>query len=209
MAEIKVEKKKPILPWILLGLGVLALVYFLFIRNDEVMDDPRMDNTERVREDVRSTDNVKKTSAVVLSAMAISKISEYQSFIGDDAKMGVDHQYSNTALTRLIDATEAVANSLDVDVKADLEKAREHTAAITKDPKETDHASKIKKAGKNITQALEKIQRQKYPTFNSSIEDLQDAVEAISPNEKALDQKSSIMYFFDEASELLTNMKNK
>lgn len=35
MAEIKIEKKKPIWPWILLFLGVLALIYFLVIKDTE------------------------------------------------------------------------------------------------------------------------------------------------------------------------------
>lgn len=42
MAEIKIEKKKPILPWILLFLGVLALIYFLVIKDTE--NDPMLDN---------------------------------------------------------------------------------------------------------------------------------------------------------------------
>lgn len=208
MAEIKIEKKKPILPWILLGLGVLALLYFLFFKNDDVVDDTRKNETEKVRKDVRATENVKKSSAVVLSAMAISKISEYKSYIANDAKMGVDHEYSNNALTRLIDATEAVANSLEVDIKADLEKARENAAEVTKNPTEMDHSNKIKKAGDNIAQALEKIQRQKYPTLNNRLEDLQESLAAIAPDKKALDQKSTIKNFFKEADRLLTNMKN-
>lgn len=35
MAEIKIEKKKPVWPWILLILGLIALVYFLFFRDRE------------------------------------------------------------------------------------------------------------------------------------------------------------------------------
>jgi hypothetical protein len=35
MTEIKIEKKKPVWPWILLLLGIIALVYFLFFRDRE------------------------------------------------------------------------------------------------------------------------------------------------------------------------------
>lgn len=39
MAEIKIEKKKPVWPWILLLLGIIALVYFLFFRDREAEHD--------------------------------------------------------------------------------------------------------------------------------------------------------------------------
>jgi len=39
MAEIKIEKKKPVWPWILLLLGLIALVYFLFFRDREAERD--------------------------------------------------------------------------------------------------------------------------------------------------------------------------
>lgn len=35
MAEIKIEKKKPIWPWIVALLIIGALIYFVFFRNNE------------------------------------------------------------------------------------------------------------------------------------------------------------------------------
>lgn len=37
MAEIKIEKKKPIWPWIVVVLLIAALVYFVFLRNNEAV----------------------------------------------------------------------------------------------------------------------------------------------------------------------------
>lgn len=51
MAEIKVEKKKPVWPWILLILGILALVYFLFLRDEE--------EEQEVIQDVEDTTSMK------------------------------------------------------------------------------------------------------------------------------------------------------
>ena len=39
MAEIKIEKKRPIWPWIIALLIIAALVYFMFLRNDETGSD--------------------------------------------------------------------------------------------------------------------------------------------------------------------------
>nr|WP_294779676.1 hypothetical protein [uncultured Flavobacterium sp.] len=52
MAEIKIEKKKPIWPWIVAVLLIGALVYFVFLRDDQVRNDS---NTEI--ESVSGTDS--------------------------------------------------------------------------------------------------------------------------------------------------------
>ena len=38
MAEIKIEKKKPIWPWIVAVLIIGALVYYLFVKDHETND---------------------------------------------------------------------------------------------------------------------------------------------------------------------------
>jgi hypothetical protein len=39
MAEIKIEKKKPVWPWILVLLVIAALIYFIFCRDNETATD--------------------------------------------------------------------------------------------------------------------------------------------------------------------------
>jgi hypothetical protein len=47
MTEIKIEKKKPVWPWILLLLAIAALVYFLVFRETEDGDtDMELNETE-------------------------------------------------------------------------------------------------------------------------------------------------------------------
>lgn len=57
MAEIKIEKKKPVWPWILLGLIILGVIlYFLLAdeRTDDI-DDMDDDNIERIDTTNRTT----------------------------------------------------------------------------------------------------------------------------------------------------------
>lgn len=208
MAEIKIKKKQPIWPWILLILGILALIYYLFTRNADDIDDMRDDDTEMVRDTTQVSREMERTDAVVLSDMASSKISEYKSFIEDKEKMGVDHEYSKTALDKLIDATEAVANSLNVDIKTDLATARTNANAITEDPAALNHAEKIKNAGNTVAQSLKKIQMQKYPDLENSVSELENSLASITPATKTLEQKDVIQKFYNKAGEVLTNMKN-
>lgn len=53
MAEIKIEKKKPIWPWIVAVLIISALIYFVFFRNDVV----KSESTTEI-ENTTSTDTI-------------------------------------------------------------------------------------------------------------------------------------------------------
>jgi hypothetical protein len=48
MAEIKIEKKKPIWPWIVAVLLISAIVYFVFLRDNVAQGENRveMENTK-------------------------------------------------------------------------------------------------------------------------------------------------------------------
>lgn len=198
MTEIKIEKKQPIWPWILVALVILALVYFFFLRDDNTVD---------VIDDKVEMVNEEQTNK--LSEAAISEINDYTSYIGNEANMGLDHEYSHGALDRLIDATEAVSNSLGIDLRADMENARAKAGDITDDPYEVDHADKIKDAANIVFQALKKIQNQKFPDLDESCAEVENAVSGITSDTQTLNQKDAVNDFFQQAGELLTNMKNK
>ncbi|WP_179345814.1 hypothetical protein [Winogradskyella ursingii] len=205
MAEIKIEKKKPIWPWILLALLILALIFFLMQGDDDVTDDINDDDVEMIDDDNTMDNN----DTVMISDMAASKISAYNEYLSDNGEMGIDHEYSFAVLSKLIDATEALANSVDVNIDADLNEARTQTASIKEDPIETDHANKIMKAGNTVVRALRKIQSQKYPSLASSCTQLQNSIMEIEPGTETLNQKEDVKDFFEQAGELLTKMKNQ
>jgi len=51
MAEIKIEKKKPIWPWIVAVLIIAALLYFVFLKDNEVRSESsvEIEDTTSVR----------------------------------------------------------------------------------------------------------------------------------------------------------------
>ncbi|MBF6608248.1 MAG: hypothetical protein ITG00_05880 [Flavobacterium sp.] len=54
MAEIKIEKKRPVWPWILLILGIAALIYFLVFRDadTDLIDDQEDINDVELRDTI-------------------------------------------------------------------------------------------------------------------------------------------------------------
>lgn len=194
MAEIKIEKKKPIWPWILLGLILIGLVWYFFMRDNDTRIEDKPIVTEQVTEEYDDADNY--------SAIAL-----YSAYIADTDKMGVDHDYSSGALSYLIDAVEEKADKLNVDVKADLNEARKNASEITKDPNKVNHADLIKNSGKIIVRALTSLQTAKFPALTDDVAKVNVAVNEIDTSVKTLDQKDKVNNFFKSAESLLLKMQ--
>ena len=199
MAEIKIEKKKPIWPWILALLLIAIIVYFLFFRettvitNESTTNDTIVNNTEMV-DDGYVNDN-------------LSAVAAFAAFVkGDDGSMTLDHTYSHDALTKLIDATAEISEKTNFDAKMDLDKAREHADMITKNPQATDHADHIKQSTDMISQTLHNLQKAKFPALTAEAEKVKMSSDAINVKELALNQKAKIKGFLDDSADLLDKM---
>ncbi|MCP9769891.1 hypothetical protein EGI22_18455 [Lacihabitans sp. LS3-19] len=199
MAEIKIEQKQQIWPWIVAGLAILALlIYFLVFRDSK-------NNSET------ATEAVYNSSTYAPNLIGINEnngtVVAYVNFVEDSKKlMSLDHAYTNEALLKLIGATEAMANEVGFEVQADMEKVKEYSEMITVDPFETTHADNIRKADDMLSKVLQNIQKAKYPSLASEVEDLKNASESIKPGILTLDQKDAVKNYFAKAAELLQKM---
>lgn len=195
MAEIEIEKKKTMWPWILLGVIILLVIlYFLFFTDDDV---------EEIETDQVTTEQVMEESD---NTQEISAVAEYGDYI-DDPNMGLDHEYANGAILELIAAVEAVARENNVDIQADIAEARSKAQMITEDPMKVTHADRIKSSGETIARAMHKIQTEKYPNLEEDYSEVESALSNIEQGQETLNQKEAVKSFFDKADELLTEMK--
>jgi len=190
MTEIKIEKKKPVWPWVLLLFGLLAAVWFLFLRNDQTAPVETADKTALI--DEHENNNI---------------VAAYVSFINADTNtMSIDHAFTSEALTKLTDAVDAMANETGYDVKADIDKAKQYAADITKDPMSTTHTDKIRNADEVLGTALQNLQQAKYPTLSAEAADVKSAAMEIKTEILTLDQRDAVKSFFKKAADLLTEM---
>ncbi len=201
MAEIKIEKKTQIWPWLLLGLAIFIvalLIYFLVFR----------DNWKKSNE-VTQVDNIAKTneSDLIMVKENNVTVAAYINFIENSMKkMSLSHAFTNEALLKLTDATNAMAEEVGYKIQADLEKVKEYAAIITVDPYVTTHADYIRKAVDILTDELQNIQKAKYPSLANEVKELKIAAESINPQVLTLQQKDSVKNYFAKASDLLKKM---
>jgi hypothetical protein len=199
MAEIKIEQKKPIWPWLLVGLIIVALlVYFLVFR----------DNGENI-EAVTEPDSITNTNKSDLLEVKENNgtVVAYVKFVeNSEENMSLNHEYTNEALLKLIEATNAIANEVGYDVQADIEKARGYAKMIATDPFEKTHADNIRKADDILTNILQNIQKAKYPGLADEVAELKSASESIKLSVTTLEQKDEVKTFFIKAADLLQKM---
>ena len=209
MAEIKIEKKKPIWPWIILALVILALLYFLVFADDDNDDDMDEIETEQVEEGTVWEDDTDTTSWETETdnlGTTGAGVEAYLAYISDDAKMGIDHQYTNNAIIELMNAVQAKADEINYDISADMQEVRAEAQAIQQDPMALTHANKIKSAGTKLANIMEKMQKDQFPNLSQDVSEVKTAAQNINESTPTLDQKDQIKKFFDEAGDVLEKM---
>lgn len=200
MAEIKIEKKSPIWPWILLIAVVIAILIYVFASGN---DD---DNTDDLQDNV-TEQPIEERSDRVQNALYNSSITTYVNFINDDPDvMGLDHEFTNEALLKLTNATTAMADEMDYDIQKDIEALKMHAEKITNDPFETSHANSIRDSADILSNILMNIQQKAFSNLASDAEEVKNAAAAIVSEELTLDQKEEVKNWFGKSANLLEKM---
>lgn len=193
MTEIKIEKRKPVWPWILAGLCILALlVYFLNFtgKEEEIREGP--DNADLI--------SVNENNSTVAA---------FITFVENDTnKMGLHHTYTHEAFLKLTEATNAIADEIDYNVRADLDKVKEYADKITNDSFAETHADNIRKAADVLTNALQNMQQAKYPGLSNEVAELKNASASINSDALTLDQKDAVKSFLSKAADLFKKMNS-
>ncbi len=214
MAEIKIEKKKPVWPWILLGLILLGVIlYFLLADNNDDMDDME-DDIESVDTTYQSSQEADRNTATwpddtnrtPTSTANNESVNTYLTHVGNTSRMGNEHEYTNNALLHLINAVDYKAQEHNVNITADLTEIRNDAQTITQNPQGTDHAGHIRTAATKLVNAMEKIQKEKFPNLSQDITEAKTAAQNIDTSALTLEQKDKINSFFNEAADVLRKM---
>ncbi len=207
MAEIKIEKKKPIWPWVLLGLIILAVILYFVIADDDDDDNIEEENTEQVVTPVETEDEAETATWEEDNLSGDESVSKYLTHIDDNEKMGKDHEYSSEALVYLINALENRAEEADINTDVEIQELKENVRDIKEDPQSLTHANTINDVGAKIVNLMDRMQQEKFPDISQDVQEVRTAVQNIEPSTPTLDQKDAVNSFYDEAGDVLEKMK--
>lgn len=201
MAEIKIEQKKQIWPWLLAGLVVAGmLIYFGVFRNS---------NTVNAVEEITEENYISGTNGTNLLSVKENNsiVAAFVNFVeNNNSQISLNSEYTNEAFLKLMNAADAMAGEIGYDIRADLDKAKESTQLVANEPFDTSSAKNLSKAADNSTTALQNMQQDKYPWLSEEIEAIRNASAAINPLELTPEQKEAVMYYFVKAADILDKM---
>jgi hypothetical protein len=225
MADINIQKKeRPVWPWVLGILAVLALVFFLFRNNDG--DDRRQaatTTTTRDTVDRRATDRTAtgagmgaRTGAGAAGTEAredmprnVENFVEYVNENSARQEADLDHDYTADGIRRLARALDDLADRANMDgddFDARKDRLKEQADAIQKNPQSLQHANIIRDAFTSAADMMESIQRQAYPNHGNQVSQVRQAANNINPNQQTMNQKGQIDTFFERSSQALQAM---
>jgi hypothetical protein len=201
MAEIKIEQKKQVWPWLLAGLVLAGLViYFLMFRDNDNVNTAEVVTEESYISGTNDTNllGVKENN---------STVEAFVSFVENDTnRISLNLDYTNDAFLKLTAAANAMAGETGYDIRTDLDKVKESAMLIVIEPFETSLAQNIRNATDNSTTALQNMQLAKYPWLSEEVEELKSASTAINPLALTLGQKDAVMNYFAKAADILDKM---
>ena len=215
MAEIRIEKKKPIWPWILLVLIILAAIYFFWYYNDKKMnaDDDLIDNDtiSQVDENYRYEERKVEDTTYLYSGnygkiQKEQSFSDYFGFVDNMDNKTSDRNYYRTAFFKLITATKREAEIKNVDVSSNISAAMESAEKMTNDPTISKNSNDVKKAAEEVAKALRTIQEKSFNNLSDGVKELDTAISGIDGSKTLDTQATNIDAFFDKTARLLQRM---
>ncbi len=205
MAEIGIEKKKPVWPWVLLALLIIGVIAVFFWPDD---DDGSEDNTEEMYQDeeLGSDEMDDKERSAMENADDGGALAIFANHIDNEqGRMGLDHEYTHRAFTLLSDAIHQVADERDYDIQADLDNLDTWADQLKVDPQSLKHADLIKKGFERAIAILDGMQKAEFPDQSNELEPLRKHSNEMRAGVPTLEQKSTVKGFFDAAANLLND----
>ncbi|MFA0960482.1 hypothetical protein AB9P05_01620 [Roseivirga sp. BDSF3-8] len=201
MAEIHIRKKRPIWPWVAIGLVLLAMIIYLlasgvFSENEFQSD---QDNPE-----VPEQSEIGGIREGMVDEAPPSELTAYYEHIEDsEGKMGIDHIYTHRAFTLLTNAMNATAEETGYDFRQDMSMLKEKGDSILKDPMKLDHANTIKHGFVQVVESMNNMQSSGMDYISQDVATLEKYASNLNPDEPTLEQKELVKGFFDQASVIL------
>ncbi|HLT32375.1 MAG TPA: hypothetical protein VKZ98_01170 [Aquaticitalea sp.] len=206
MAEIKIEKKKPVWPWILLVLILLAIVAFFVYQNqadDTYYDD---DNTDMVDDMDNSIYNDTTTFGDTYYDEGSAAMTGLMESLKDSTRFGTDSTFTKTALHNLAKLTMAKAQSNNVESSSALSDLESYTLRNNLNDSRTDNsnmAADFKDVTQDIVTVIESITNKNGTTMQQEVTQLKETSSKISGTTTLDKQQRTLQTFFRQAHDVL------
>ena len=214
MTEIKIEKKKPVWPWILLTLIILGIiVYFVYANSDGNQFTEDFDDDFTSEKVMDTEDNQNNAAGNYEAADSYGSVyDEYSAFdqsITDSTRIAVDSSYTKKAFSNLTKLVVKQADKNDVEESDALDDLRSYSVLITSISNisgTTENFKNFKTACDKIASVMGDIQMKSYPALQPEVANLKQLASKISVSTPMNKQQTEINAFLNESRDILKSM---
>ena len=216
MAEIKIEKKKPVWPWILLGVLIIGIIAYVLVNNNDDdfsddSDDYMSNEIEDTRKDSTDTYNSRSTIYNPDDDYEDSKnsMAELMIVMKDSTRFGTDSTFTKEAFQKLAKVTVEKAKEFNIETSTALSSLELNTSMTSSST--TDHTklnTQIKSMSDNITSVIEAIQKKQMPNKETGVSKLKQTSAKLNTTTDLAKQQANIQMFMRQAHDLLHNMNS-
>ena len=213
MAEIKIEKKKPIWPWIILILVILGIIaYFVYAKgentkfSDDFVDE---DTKEQVTNSANRQLDEDNTYNANRSSNTYSEYSAFDESIRDSTRVAVDSSYTKKAFSNLAKAVVKTADENNVEDSNALTDLRNWSVLMTGvSSTKTDMANfkNFKTACDKVAKVLEDVQVKNFPELKDQATSLKQSASNVSASIAMNKQQAALNSFLKKSRDVLKSM---
>lgn len=216
MTEIKIEKKKPIWPWVLVILIILAAIYFFWYYNDRNFDNDddliQQDTISQMEDRYQEENDVWVNETLYTGTYGTVRdeqaLADYFIFVDSLDHKSADKDFYRSAFFKLITATKRQAEIEMVDVNNNISAAMDNAEKLTNEATATTKADNAKKAADEVSKALKAIQVKEYKNLSEDVKEVEKAVAGIDGAQMIDKQENNLNTFFDKTAVLLQKMND-
>lgn len=217
MAEIKIEKKKPIWPWILLILIILGIVaYFVYANDlhedhnddfdDDVTDEQMLNPTDTTDGQMNTGDTYDANNSY---GSSYDEYAAFEESMRDSTRIAIDSSYTKKAFANLakVVVKKADENNLE-DSKAlgDLRNFSVLMTGIANANSDMDNFKNFKTAADKVASVLGDIQSKNFPSMQQEVANLKESASKISVSTTMDKQQTEIYAFLKKSRDVLKDM---
>lgn len=215
MAEIKIEKKKPVWPWIILILIILGIIaYWVYNNNynkDYENDDANIEQKDTINNNYLGNPQDAETNQYDDGSTAMM---ELMTALKDSSRFGTDSIFTKTALINLAKITVAKAKAFSLTNSTSFTELEHFVATNVSDMngnQGTDNmemSKNFESVSDQIVTVIQDIQAKSFPNMQKQISDLKSTVSKLDGAVDLSKQQTNVQSFFRQAHGLLHNMNS-
>ena len=208
MADINIERKKPasIWPWVIGVIAILVIAALILWPDDDSEGDD-MIVADTTAQTYQEPADMNTTMASGSLSQPVKEYVEWAQQSNGDGEMGLDHSYTSNGLNKMTAALASIAmqtkDAEKSDFKTKFDHIRSNADMIQKNPTDTEHADKIKRAFQDNVNVLKDLQASSFPDMKSEVENVKKQVDDLDPKTLTLNQKNEVKDVFQRTANLL------